>query len=142
MVRKLEAGLTALGKLSPENLALMLNLLGLSPPEGALAGLDGVLIGERTRALLSSLLEARSRASPTVLIIEDLHWVDGASEDLLGEIVGASDRFCALVLFESAARASTNMDGAAGCFATVPGATAGGTLAAAGLLPTWHSRIA
>ena len=98
VVRKLEAGLTALGKLSPENLALMLNLLGLSPPEGALAGLDGVLIGERTRALLSSLLEARSRASPTVLIIEDLHWVDGASEDLLGEIVGASDRFCALVL--------------------------------------------
>ena len=98
VVRKLEAGLTALGKLSPENLALILNLLGLSPPEGALAGLDGVLIGERTRALLSSLLEARSRASPTVLIIEDLHWVDSASEDLLGEIVGASDRFCALVL--------------------------------------------
>ena len=98
VVRKLEAGLMALGKRSPENLALMLNLLGLSPPEGALAGLDGVLIGERTRALLSSLLEARSRASPTVLIVEDLHWVDGASEDLLGEIVGASDRFCALVL--------------------------------------------
>ena len=98
VVRKVEAGLTDLGKMSRENLGLMLNLLGLSPPEGALAGLDGVLIGERTRALLSSLLEARARASRTALILEDLHWIDGASEDLLGEIVGASDRFCALVL--------------------------------------------
>jgi predicted ATPase len=32
------------------------------------------------------------------LVIEDLHWMDSASEDLLGKIVGANAGFCALVL--------------------------------------------
>ena len=44
-----------LGLLSPENLGLLLSLLGLRPPEGALAGLDGMLIGLRTRTLLHQL---------------------------------------------------------------------------------------
>ena len=55
IARKLEMGLTVLGLHSPENLGLLLNLLGLKPPEGALAGLDGVLIGLRTRDLLQRL---------------------------------------------------------------------------------------
>ena len=96
--RKLEAGLTALGMMSQGNLGLMLNLLGLAPPAGALAGLDGVLIGERTRDLLLSLLQARSGVSQIVLVIEDLHWIDAASGDLLQRIVGAGAGFRALVL--------------------------------------------
>ena len=80
-------GLTVLGLHSPENLGLLLNLLGLKPPEGALAGLDGVLIGLRTRDLLQSLLEARCRLSPVVLLIEDLHWIDSVSQEVLGKIV-------------------------------------------------------
>ena len=55
IARKLESGLNALGLRSQENLGLLLNLLGLKPPDGALAGLDGVLIGLRTRDLLHSL---------------------------------------------------------------------------------------
>ena len=98
IVRKLEAGLTALGMMSSENLGLMLNLLGLSPPAGALAGLDGMLIGERTRDLLLGLLQARSRAAPVAVVIEDLHWMDAASEDLLHKIIDAGDGFRALVL--------------------------------------------
>ena len=88
VARKLEMGLTVLGLHSPENLGLLLNLLGLKPPEGALAGLDGVLIGLRTRDLLRQLLEARCRVSPTVLLIEDLHWIDSVSEEVLGAIIG------------------------------------------------------
>ena len=98
IARKLEAGLTALGTMSQDNLGLMLNLLGLAPPAGALAGLDALLIGERTRDLLLSLLQARSRVSPLVLVIEDLHWIDVASGDLLQRIVGAGLGFRALVL--------------------------------------------
>ncbi len=98
IVRKLEAGLSALGKLSAENVALMLNLLGLPTPDGALAGLDGMLIGERTRKLLLDLLEARSRATPAALMIEDLHWMDGASENLIREIVDLPRRFILLLL--------------------------------------------
>jgi class 3 adenylate cyclase len=81
--RQLESGLTALALDSAENRGLLLNLLGLPAPEGALAGLDAVMIGLRTRDLLLRLLTARCRLKPAVLLLEDLHWIDSASEDLL-----------------------------------------------------------
>jgi class 3 adenylate cyclase len=87
IARKLEMGLTVLGMHSLENLGLLLNLLGLKPPERALVGLDGLLIGLRTRDLLQQLLEARCRLSPVVLLIEDIHWIDSVSEEVLGKIV-------------------------------------------------------
>lgn len=98
VARKLELGLATLGLLSSINAGLLLNLLGLQPAEGALAGLDGVLIGLRTRELLSRLLEARCRLSPVVLVFEDLHWMDSISEDLIGEMIGASKDLPLLVL--------------------------------------------
>jgi len=87
IVQKLEMGLTTLGLHSLRNLGLLLHLLGLKAPEESLTGLDGVLIGLRTRELLQQLLEARCRLSPVVMMIEDLHWVDSASQELLGRIV-------------------------------------------------------
>ena len=85
--QKLEMGLTTLGLHSGRNLGLLLHLLGLKVPDDALAGLDGVLIGLRTRELLQQLLEARCRLSPVIMVIEDLHWIDSASQELLGKIV-------------------------------------------------------
>jgi class 3 adenylate cyclase len=84
IAQKLEVGLMALGLHSPRNLGLLLHLIGLKVPDDALAGLDGVLIGLRTRELLQQLLEARCRLSPTVMVIEDLHWIDSVSEEVLG----------------------------------------------------------
>jgi class 3 adenylate cyclase len=98
IVRKLETGLTVLGLHSLQNLGLLLNLLGLRPPEGALTGLDGVLIGLRTRDLLELLLEARCRLSYVVLLIEDLHWIDSVSEETLGKIVGDQTHLRLLLL--------------------------------------------
>jgi class 3 adenylate cyclase len=98
VVRKLETGLTVLGLHSPENLGLLLSLLGLKPPEGSLTGLDGVLIGLRTRALLLNLLEARRRLSPVVLLIEDLHWIDSVSQEVLGRIVDGEAKLRLLIL--------------------------------------------
>jgi predicted ATPase len=85
--RKLEMGLTVLGLHSLQNVGLLLHLLGLKVPDGALTGLDGLLIGLRTRELLQQLLEARCRLSPVFMVIEDLHWVDSASEELLSKII-------------------------------------------------------
>ncbi len=91
VARKLDEGLQGLGLRSPENLALLLNMLGLKAPEGALAGLDGVLIGLRTRELLQTLVQARSRVTPLILVFEDLHWLDSASEDLLAKTVAMEE---------------------------------------------------
>ena len=98
VVRKLEMGLTVLGLNSQESLGLLLNMCGLNPPEGALTGLDGVLIGLRTRDLLQILLEARCRLSPVILLIEDLHWIDSASQEVLGEMVCGDTRLRLMIL--------------------------------------------
>jgi class 3 adenylate cyclase/tetratricopeptide (TPR) repeat protein len=91
IAEKLETGLRGAGLFSAENLGLLLNFLGLRPPEGALSGLDGVLIGLRTRDLLPALLAARCRTGQVLLKIEDIHWIDGASEDLLRSLIAAGD---------------------------------------------------
>ena len=80
------------------NVGLLLHLLGLKVPDGALTGLDGVLIGLRTRELLQQLLEARCRLSPVVMVIEDLHWIDSVSEEVLGKIVDSEAKLRLLLL--------------------------------------------
>ena len=96
--QKLEMGLTTLGLPSARNLGLLLHLLGLKVPDGALTGLDGVLIGLRTRELLVQLLETRCRLSPMVMMIEDLHWIDSVSEEVLGKIVDSETKLRLLLL--------------------------------------------
>ena len=57
-----------------------------------------MLIGLRTRELLKQLLEARCRLSPVVMVIEDLHWIDSASEEVLGKIVDSEAKLRLLML--------------------------------------------
>ena len=42
-------------------------------------------------ALLAWIVQG-ARAQPVVLAIEDLHWTDSASEELLGKIVGGDSK--------------------------------------------------
>ena len=96
--RKLEQGLAGLELNSPQSYGLLLNMIGLKPPDGALTGLDGVLIGMRTREMLQRLLEARCRRSPVALLIEDIHWIDRASEEVLSRIASDDARLGLLIL--------------------------------------------
>ena len=98
IAQKLEMGLTTLALHSQRNVGLLLHLLGLKVPDDALVGLDGLLIGLRTRELLQQLLEARCRLSPVVMVIEDLHWIDSVSEELLGKVIDSEARLRLLVL--------------------------------------------
>jgi class 3 adenylate cyclase/tetratricopeptide (TPR) repeat protein len=98
VAQKLEVGLTSLGLHSVRNLGLLLHLLGLKVPEDALSGLDDVLIGLRTRELLQQLVEARRKLSPVLMLIEDLHWTDSASEELLGKIVNGERKLRLLII--------------------------------------------
>ena len=98
VTRKLEAGLQIAGLYSPENLGLLLNLLGLAPPEGALDGLDGVLIGLRTRDLFPALLKAQCRTNKVVLQLEDIHWIDSATEESLRRLIEGGDHNNLLVI--------------------------------------------
>jgi hypothetical protein len=98
VTQRLKIGLTSLGLDSTRNLGLLLHLLGLKVPDDALQGLDGVLIGLRTRELLQELLEARCRLSHVVMLIEDLHWIDSGSEELLGKIIDGDAKLRLMLL--------------------------------------------
>jgi class 3 adenylate cyclase/tetratricopeptide (TPR) repeat protein len=98
IAQKLTMGLTALGLHSIRNVGLLLHLFGLRVTDDALVGLDGLLIGLRTRELLHQLLEARCRLSSVVMVIEDLHWIDSGSEELLDRIAGSESNLRLLLL--------------------------------------------
>jgi class 3 adenylate cyclase len=87
VAKKLAQGLQTSSLESEENLGLMMSLLGLEPPGSVLEGFDGALIGIRTHDLLRRLIEARCKPTPLVLQVEDLHWIDSASEDLLSKLI-------------------------------------------------------
>jgi class 3 adenylate cyclase len=98
IARRIKAGLRKLELYTSENLGLLLNLLGIKPPEGSLEGLDGVLVGLRTRDLVPALLKALCRFNKVVLLLEDIHWIDSASEELLRKLMGNSAQANLLVI--------------------------------------------
>jgi hypothetical protein len=98
IARKLDKGLAILGLASEQNLGLLLNLLGLKVPDGSLKGLDSVVVGLRTRDLLLDLLQERCRIMPVVMMLEDLHWTDSASEEVLSRVVGLNQSLSLLVI--------------------------------------------
>ena len=95
---KVNEGLRGLALNSDENLGLLMNLLGHESPRGSLAGLDGVLIGLRTRDVVRRMVQARSRLAPLILLFEDIHWLDSASEALLGALVAIESPLSLLIL--------------------------------------------
>jgi class 3 adenylate cyclase/tetratricopeptide (TPR) repeat protein len=96
--RKLKQGLELFGMDSAVAIPFLMALLGFHEKDNALKGLDAKIVGERTREILVDLLRNRSRLTPTVLAIEDLHWIDPASEKLLGQIAQAKERMPLLIL--------------------------------------------
>ncbi|HET7047419.1 MAG TPA: AAA family ATPase [Solirubrobacteraceae bacterium] len=69
-----------------------------------IAQTDGGELGELVRRgglpheVLSALAQDVERALPTVLVLEDLHWADEATLDVLRLLGRRLDRFCALVV--------------------------------------------
>jgi class 3 adenylate cyclase len=98
IARKLDKGLSLLGLASEQNLGLLLHLLGLKAPERALRGLGDVLIGLRTRDLLLRLLQERCRLTSVIMVIEDLQWVDSASQEVLGRIIASEETASLLIV--------------------------------------------
>lgn len=70
-----------------ELLPYLANLLGLRH-EGQMR-LDPDRTGSRTRQALRTVIEAHARDKPAVVFLEDVHWIDGASQSLLLELAGA-----------------------------------------------------
>lgn len=90
-IAALRASLRALESGLVERAPLMGTLLGLDIPDNELtAAFDAKLRKNSLETLLASALKARSATEPVVLVLEDCHWIDELSRDLLEVLVRAA----------------------------------------------------
>jgi len=96
--RKVGQGLELFGIDPVASKPYLLALLGIEEKDTPLKGLDAKVIGERTRETLISLLKNRCRLCSAVFVVEDLHWIDPASENLLSQIIRGKEQMPLLIL--------------------------------------------
>jgi len=80
---KVRATLATLGLDPLERAPFLLHLLGLKEPDDAVRALGGDVLAARTLDTLRQVWLRNSRRRPLVLVIEDVHWIDPASEACL-----------------------------------------------------------
>jgi DNA-binding NtrC family response regulator/tetratricopeptide (TPR) repeat protein len=83
---QIRAALGELGLAAPEATALLMHVLGLGEGEGAAVALGPDSAKARTFEVIRGVLLGLSRRQPLVVTIEDLHWIDGTSEEVLASL--------------------------------------------------------
>jgi class 3 adenylate cyclase/tetratricopeptide (TPR) repeat protein len=78
--RKIAGMLVLLDDTLRAELPLVFEFLGIGDPQRPAPRADPESRQRHVRALMARILAARSQTEPAVLVVEDLHWVDGASE--------------------------------------------------------------
>ena len=84
----LRRALKAAGLAEEMTFALLASLLGIAGAHEA--ALDGLAPDQRKRRTLDALiawLSADAQVTPLVVLVEDLHWVDASTRDLLGTLL-------------------------------------------------------
>jgi len=72
-----------------EDLPVLFDFLGVPDPDRPLPQLSAEARNRALRGVVCKLIRAPRRRSTIVTIVEDLHWIDEASEVLLGELLGS-----------------------------------------------------
>ncbi len=82
-------------------LAPILELLSLPAEDEAYVALEPAQRRERVFAAVKQLLMAESASSPLIVIVEDLHWIDKTSEELLASLIDsmANSRIQLILLY-------------------------------------------
>jgi len=112
-VRAVVAALAAIDPALALRAPLLAGLLDLPIPDNELtAPFDAKLRKASLEALLVECLRARASAAPVMLVLEDCHWLDPLSRDLLEVLVRASTELQAVVVL--AYRPATHVGGGLG----------------------------
>ena len=91
---KLEIGIRALA--SAETVALLADFLGLPPPTKL--QMSAELQRRKTIDLLAKWYLAMSEVQPLIVFVEDLHWCDASTLELLGHLIAQSPTARALLV--------------------------------------------
>jgi tetratricopeptide (TPR) repeat protein len=85
--KALDRVLDRLGVAHPPFRAALHHLLGVGGPDEALIALGPAAVRARSFAALHELIARLGRQRPTVIVIEDLHWIDATSDAFLASLV-------------------------------------------------------
>src|SRR5256886_890881 len=83
IIAKVERGLAVIGGEATSAAPYLRYLLSVDSGDAGVASLDPVQRRARIVAAIQGLTVAGSRRRPVVLVVEDAHWIDSASEDFL-----------------------------------------------------------
>ncbi len=72
-----------------DNLPVLFDFLGVPDPDRPPPQLSAEAGNRALREVVCTLIGAPQRRQPIVTIVEDLHWIDDASEVLVGELLGS-----------------------------------------------------
>ncbi|HEX7785253.1 MAG TPA: AAA family ATPase, partial [Methylomirabilota bacterium] len=96
---KISAYLDEIGRNTEENRDLIASLLGVGVSEGGnTAVATPQLLKQKQYQLIVSLFEQGARERPVILWIDDAHWLDPSSAELLRDLVAASAKLPVLVV--------------------------------------------
>ena len=101
---KLAAGLETLGVGADDRAAMVAALarvFGLEPDDARVRHLEPEQLKRQIFMAVRALVERRLAASPLVLVVEDLHWADAASIELIGAVADrlADRRLLVLLMY-------------------------------------------
>ncbi len=97
---KIEQRLEALDPRLREHLSALLAMFDAPGADAQWALLEPPQRHQRTLEAAKALLLAHARAAPLVITVEDLHWIDGESQDVLDHLVQALPGARVLMLVE------------------------------------------
>jgi class 3 adenylate cyclase/tetratricopeptide (TPR) repeat protein len=95
---KIAGALLLLERTFEPALPLLFDFLGVPDPERPSPALAADERERRILAVIARLLELRSERQPGVMLVEDLHWIDGATEAFLASTVELAERTRTLLL--------------------------------------------
>jgi class 3 adenylate cyclase/tetratricopeptide (TPR) repeat protein len=96
--RRLKQGLEILGIALDPSLPYLMNLLGHTPTGIDLDQIAGEALGIYTRDAVIEMLRERCRVTPTILVVEDLRWIDSATQALLTRVIEEEEDLALFVI--------------------------------------------
>ncbi|MDP6344436.1 MAG: AAA family ATPase [Alphaproteobacteria bacterium] len=96
--RRLQRGLDMIGVDSAASVPYLLNLLGFEVDDTSFRRENAEVAGRRTRDILLETMHALARQSPIVLFVDDAHWLDRSTAQLLRRTVDEGADLPILVL--------------------------------------------
>jgi predicted ATPase len=104
--RRIAARLVAHGVEGGEPAILLHHIQGREVPQELLLRMQGAQLRSRTHEILGDVIFRESARKPVVLIVENVHWIDASSEELLKSLVEGVHKHALLLVLTTRPGAS------------------------------------